>query len=67
MKIGYFILRDGLRNDERMLSLLKDLKQATFEVYEIRTQSDRDFFMSATAAQEYGVVDQVLPPNEAKR
>jgi Predicted sugar kinase len=40
MKIGYFILRDGLRNDERMLSLLKDLKQATFEVYEIRTKSD---------------------------
>ena len=22
--------------------------------------------MSATAAQEYGVVDQVLPPNEAR-
>lgn len=40
MKIGYFILRDGLRNDERMLSLLKDLEQATFEVYEIRTKSD---------------------------
>ena len=40
MKIGYFILRDALRNDERMLSLLKDLEQATFEVYEIRTKSD---------------------------
>ena len=40
MKIGYFILRDGLRNDERMLSLLKDLEQATFEVYEIRTKND---------------------------
>ena len=40
MKIGYFIHRDGLRNDERMLSLLKDLEQATFEVYEIRTKSD---------------------------
>ena len=36
MKIGYFIHRDGLRNDERMLSLLKDLEQATFEVYEIQ-------------------------------
>ena len=40
MKIGYFILRDALRNDERMLSLLKDLEQATFEVYEIRTKND---------------------------
>ena len=40
MKIGYFILRDTLRNDERMLSLLKDLEQATFEVYEIRTKND---------------------------
>ena len=34
---------------------------------QIKKDSDRDFFMSATAAQEYGVVDQVLPPNEAKR
>lgn len=40
MKIGYFILRENLRNDARMLSLLKDLRQATFEVYEIRTKSD---------------------------
>lgn len=40
MKIGYFILRDGLREDERMLNLLNDLRQATFEVYEIRTKSD---------------------------
>jgi ATP-dependent Clp protease protease subunit len=34
---------------------------------QIKKDSDRDFFMSATAAQEYGVVDQVLPPNESKR
>ena len=40
MKIGYFILRENLRNDAGMLSLLKDLRQATFEVYEIRTKSD---------------------------
>ena len=40
MKIGYFILRDELRADARMLSLLKDLEQATFEVYEIRTKND---------------------------
>ena len=40
MKIGYFILGDELRADARMLSLLKDLQQATFEVYEIRTKND---------------------------
>ena len=40
MKIGYFILREELKSDPRMLSLLSDLRQATFEVYEIHTKSD---------------------------
>ena len=40
MLIGYFILNDALREDKRMLSLLDELTQATFEVYEIRTKSD---------------------------
>ena len=40
MKIGYFILREELKSDARMLSLLRDLEQATFEVYEIRTKND---------------------------
>ena len=40
MKIGYFILNDELRSDARMNSLLRDLEEATFEVYEIRTKSD---------------------------
>ncbi len=40
MKIGYFILKDELREDPRMASLLKDLEGATFEVYEIRTKAD---------------------------
>ena len=40
MKIGYFILREQLKADERMLSLIQDLQQATFEVYEIRSKSD---------------------------
>ena len=40
MKIGYFILREELKSDARMLSLLSDLEQATFEVYEIRTKND---------------------------
>ena len=40
MKIGYFILKEELRSDERMATLLKDLESATFEVYEIRTKAD---------------------------
>ena len=40
MKIGYFILREELKADERMRSLLKDLEQATFEVYEICSKND---------------------------
>ena len=40
MKIGYFILKEELRSDQRMATLLKDLESATFEVYEIRTKAD---------------------------
>lgn len=40
MLIGYFILDDTLRSDPRMLSLLEELRGATFQVYEIRTKSD---------------------------
>jgi len=40
MKIGYFILREELKSDARMLSLLRDLEQATFEVYEISNKND---------------------------
>jgi NAD+ kinase len=40
MKIGYFILKDELRKDARMEALLKDLQEATFEVYEIKTKAD---------------------------
>ena len=40
MKIGYFILREELKADERIRSLLKDLEQATFEVYEICSKND---------------------------
>lgn len=40
MKIGYFILTDSLREDARMLSLLDELRQATFELYEIRNKQD---------------------------
>lgn len=40
MKIGYFILKDELRKDARMEALLKDLQEATFELYEIKTKAD---------------------------
>ena len=40
MKIGYFILKDELRGDARMQALLKELQEATFEVYEIKTKAD---------------------------
>lgn len=40
MRIGYFILNEDLRKDPRMVSFLKDLEDATFEVYEIKTKSD---------------------------
>ena len=40
MRIGYFILNDDLKKDSRMVNLLKDLEDATFELYEIKTKSD---------------------------
>ena len=40
MKIGYLILKDELRTDARMASLLRDLEEATYELYEIRTKAD---------------------------
>lgn len=40
MKIAYFILNDELRADARMSSLLADLAEATFELYEIHSRAD---------------------------
>jgi NAD+ kinase len=40
MKIGYFILKEELRRDDRVQNLLKDLESATYEVYEIRSKAD---------------------------
>jgi NAD+ kinase len=40
MRIGYFILNEGLREDKRMVSFLQDLEEATFELYEIKTKAD---------------------------
>ena len=40
MKIGYFILNDGLRDHPQVLDLLGELEAASYEVYEIKTKSD---------------------------
>ena len=40
MKIGYFILKDGLREDPSARKLLSDLESASYEVYEIRDKND---------------------------
>ena len=40
MKIGYFILKEDLRGDARMEALMKDLTEASFEVYEIQSKAD---------------------------
>ena len=40
MKIGYFILKEGLRQDPHVLKLLSDLEAASCEVYAIRAKSD---------------------------
>ena len=40
MKIGYFILNDGLRDDPHAKGLLDELKAASFQVYEIRDKND---------------------------
>ena len=40
MKIGYFILKEGLRDDPHVSRLLSELQAASYEVYEIRTKSD---------------------------
>ena len=40
MKIGYFILNDGLREDPSVCKLLSDLEAASCAVYEIRDKSD---------------------------
>ena len=40
MKIGYFILNDGLREDPHVCNLLDELRNASFEVYEFRNKND---------------------------
>ena len=40
MKIGYFILNDGLREDPHVQGLLEELQAASFQVYEIRDKND---------------------------
>jgi NAD+ kinase len=40
MKIGYFILNDGLRENPQVTGLLGELEAASYEVYEIQSKAD---------------------------
>jgi NAD+ kinase len=40
MKIGYFILNDGLRENPQVTGLLGELEAASYEVYEIKSKAD---------------------------
>ena len=40
MKIGYFILKDGLRKNPHVNELLGELEAASYEVYEIKSKAD---------------------------
>ena len=40
MKIGYFILNDGLRENPQVTGLLGELAAASYEVYEIKAKAD---------------------------
>ena len=40
MKIGYFILNEGLRENPQVTGLLGELEAASYEVYEIKSKSD---------------------------
>ena len=40
MKIGYFILKDELRENPQVKDLLRELEAASYEVYEIRNKAD---------------------------
>ncbi|MBR1706069.1 MAG: NAD(+)/NADH kinase [Bacteroidales bacterium] len=40
MKIGFFILKDVLREDPRVQSLFSELEGASYELYEIRSKAD---------------------------
>ena len=40
MKIGYFILNDGLRENPQVTGLLGELEAASYEVYEIKAKAD---------------------------
>ena len=40
MKIGYFILKEELRENPQMLDLISELEAASYELYEIRSKAD---------------------------
>lgn len=56
--------KEILRMKEELIKILA--KHTAQTIDKIRVDSDRDFFMSAQEAKEYGLVDEVLTPARAK-
>lgn len=56
--------KEILRVKEELINVLA--KHTGQSVDKIRVDSDRDFFMSAQEAKDYGLVDEVLMPSRAK-
>ena len=56
--------REILRLKDRLNHILADHSGKKFE--DVVKDTDRDFFMSADEAKDYGLVDEVLRPGEAR-
>jgi ATP-dependent Clp protease, protease subunit len=56
--------KEILRMKEELTGILSRHTGQTIE--RVRADSDRDFFMSAQEAKEYGLVDEVLVPSQVK-
>ena len=55
--------KEILRTRERLNKILS--KHTGQELEKVRSDTDRDYYMAATEAQEYGLVDEVLMPKTA--
>jgi ATP-dependent Clp protease protease subunit len=54
-----------IRNGEQMDQILADLTGQSLE--RIRRDTNRDFFMSAEDAKEYGIIDEVITSRQGER
>ena len=60
---GWFVVevpwgRDIIRTKEQMNRILAERTGQTYE--KVKSDTERDYFMTATEAQEYGLVDTVV-------